>query len=83
MSVDSKCHLSIVDMLLNDASALDDFEKTAGTVADEDADVSNYSPLDYHVSRGAVSAVKMRRGHSCPYAVRYYVNLILFIFSHS
>ncbi|XP_050436988.1 cyclic AMP response element-binding protein A-like [Adelges cooleyi] len=35
MSVDTKCQLSIVDMLLNDSTALDDFEKSsAATDAD-------------------------------------------------
>lgn len=32
MSVDTKCQLSIVDMLLNDSGALDDFEKSPAAV---------------------------------------------------
>lgn len=42
MSADGKCPLSIVDMLLNDTSTLDVFDKPA---PDEDAEVSRHVSL--------------------------------------
>ncbi|VVC30512.1 Hypothetical protein CINCED_3A004392 [Cinara cedri] len=43
MSADTtKCQLSIVDMLLNDTATLDVFDKSAGSVAGDDADKVNW-----------------------------------------
>jgi len=44
MSADGKCPLSIVDMLLNDTSTLDVFDKPA---ADDDAEVSRHTNVHF------------------------------------